>query len=80
MRRNRVFISLFIVLILAVGFVAGRASADQPHMQSALDHLHAAKTELELADRDKAGHRESAVGFVDKAIRQVELGIAAGRR
>jgi hypothetical protein len=80
MKRNRVFISLFIVVVLAFGFVAGRATADQPHMQIALDHLRAAKTELQVAERDKAGHREKAVDLVNRAIGQVEAGIAAGRR
>lgn len=79
MRRNRVFIGLFIVLVLSVGFVAGRATADQPHMQVALDHLNAARAELQSAEHDKAGHREKALAFVDKAINQVSLGIQAGR-
>lgn len=65
------------VLILASGFIAGRASAAQPHMVAALDHLRAAKVELDAAAHDKAGHREAALKLVNDAIHQVELGIGA---
>lgn len=75
---RRLFVSLALVLVLATAFVAGRATAAQPHMVAALDHLKAAKAELEVAERDKAGHREKALGFVNGAIDQVNKGIAAG--
>ncbi len=79
MRGKRVFFPLFLTLILALGIVVGRATADQPHMQVALDHLRAAKGELEVAEHDKAGHRTKALDLVNKAITQVEMGIEAGR-
>ena len=66
-------------MALVSGFVAGRASADQPHMQAALDHLRAAKVELEAADPDKGGHRVAALKLVNKAITQVEEGIGYAR-
>ena len=49
-------------------------------MQAALEHLRAAKGELEKADEDKGGHRVKAVGLVDDAISQVEKGIEFDRR
>ena len=52
---------------------------DQPHMQAALDALQSAKGNLERATSDKGGHRVRALGFVNDAIAQVKLGIAAGR-
>jgi hypothetical protein len=52
---------------------------DQPHMQAALDALQRAKGNLERATADKGGHRVRALGYVNDAIAEVNLGIAAGR-
>jgi hypothetical protein len=52
---------------------------DQPHMQAALDALQSAKNNLEQATSDKGGHRVKALGYVNDAIAEVNLGIAAGR-
>jgi hypothetical protein len=68
-----------LVVILATGFIAGRASADQPHMQAALEHLRAAKVELDAAEADKGGHRVKALALTKDAIVQVEAGIAYDR-
>jgi len=68
-----------LVVLGAVGFVAGRASADQPHMVSALEHLKMARTELEAADADKGGHRAKALTLVKDAIGHVEKGIEYDR-
>jgi hypothetical protein len=76
---KRVLISLFIVVAISAGFFAGRASADQPRMQAALEHLRAAKSELEHADRDKGGHRERALRLTNDAIAEVERGIGYDR-
>jgi hypothetical protein len=54
------------------------AAPDQPHMQSALDHLNQAKRNLEAATSDKGGHRVKAIGYVDKAIDEVKKGLEAG--
>ena len=51
---------------------------DQPYMKSALDRLQDAKTNLEAANADKGGHRVKALDYVDKAIDEVNKGIAAG--
>ncbi len=79
MKVRRFFAALLVTLGIGAGFLAGRVSADQPHMQAALDHLRGAKAELELADRDKGGHREAAVRLVNDAIVQVEKGINFAR-
>lgn len=51
---------------------------DQPHMQSALDHLKDAKSNLEKATPDKGGHRVKALELVNTAISEVNAGIKAG--
>lgn len=80
MKLHRLVIALFIVTVIASAFMAGRASADQPHMQAALEHLRIARVELEKADRDKGGHREAAVRLTRDAIVEVERGINYDRR
>lgn len=76
---KRIVITLLVITAIAAGFVAGRASADQPRMQAALGHLRLARTELEHADRDKGGHREAALKFTNDAIAEVERGIRFDR-
>jgi hypothetical protein len=56
------------------------ASADQPRMESALRHLREAREELNGAGADKGGHRERALDFTTRAIRQVEEGIGSTNR
>jgi hypothetical protein len=80
MKFRRFFAALLVTIGVGAGFLAGRVSADQPHMQAALEHLRTAKAELQLADRDKGGHRENAVRLVNDAIVQVEKGINFDRR
>jgi hypothetical protein len=53
-------------------------SADQPHMQRALENLRQAKSNLERASNDKGGHRVKAIGYVNSAIDEVQKGIDAG--
>jgi len=76
---RRFFTVLALLVVLATAFVAGRASADQPHMQAALEHLRAAKVELDAATPDKGGHRAKAIALTNDAIAQVERGIAYDR-
>lgn len=64
---------------VAAGLLAGRAVADQPHMQAALDHLREAREQLEKASPDKGGHRAKALDFTRRAIVQVEEGIRFDR-
>lgn len=68
-----------IVLALLSG-VPGAARAQQAHMEAALTALQNAASELRLAEHDKAGHRGKALNLVESAIRQVEMGMAAGAR
>lgn len=60
--------------------LSGRGEADQPQMHSALEHLRAALKDLEQASPDKGGHRGKAMGFVRRAIAEVEKGMAFDRR
>ena len=80
MTARRFFTALALLVVLDTAFVAGRASADQPHMQAALEHLRAAKVELAAATPDKGGHRAKAIALTNDAIAQVERGIAYDRR
>ncbi|MFZ5669775.1 MAG: hypothetical protein ACOY4K_09780 [Pseudomonadota bacterium] len=64
----------------AAGALAGAAIADQPKMHSALDHLRAARADLQDATRDKGGHRDRALTATNNAIAQVEAGIRFDRR
>lgn len=50
----------------------------QPHMQSALSSLIAARQQLEVARHNKGGHRARAINLINQAINQVEAGIRVG--
>ena len=77
--RSRIVVAFLLCAVLVSGFLIGRASADQPHMQAALEHLRAAKGELDKAEEDKGGHRVKALRMVNDAIAQVEKGIEFDR-
>jgi len=77
-RGKTVVLALLGAVVLLAGFLVGRASADQPHMQAALDHLRSAKAELKVAEHNKGGHRANALKLVNEAITEVEAGIASG--
>jgi hypothetical protein len=66
--------------IMAAGgvLVENAHAANQPHMVNALDHLRAARHQLDIALEDKGGHRVRAIGIIDNAIEEVKAGIAAG--
>ena len=64
---------LFLITLLA-GMNISSVSADQPHMRRALEHLRAARAELQRAEANKGGHRERALEAVDRAIHQCEEG------
>lgn len=53
------------------------AAVDQPNMRTALDHLQSAKRNLQSASADKGGHRQNAIDLVNRAIDEVNRGIAA---
>jgi len=75
MSRRFVIPALLMVFVLATGFIAGRMSADQPHMTAAIDHLRQARHSLERADADKGGHRDRAIEMTDRAIHETEEGM-----
>lgn len=68
------------MVVLGLIAVASAAPPDQPFMEAARADLQKAKTELNLAMRDKGGHRAKAVGLVNQAIGQVNAGIEYARR
>ena len=78
--KRSIFTILLLVVVLAGGFIAGRASAAQPHMNAALDHLRIARHELDVATPDKGGHRAKAITLVNDAITETQAGIEVGRR
>ena len=76
-RRNiAAFVGVGLLAVVLGGLGVGVASAEpQPRMESALRHLKEAREELRTASADKGGHREQALDFTVRAIRQVEEGI-----
>jgi hypothetical protein len=78
--RRHAGIVLLAATLVGVGFYAGRALADQPHMHAALKDLQAAKASLETAANDKGGHRAKALELVNGAIAEVREGIEFDRK
>ncbi|MEO8182742.1 MAG: hypothetical protein ABI895_28240 [Deltaproteobacteria bacterium] len=70
------------LVAVALGGLGVRAASaeSQPRMESALRHLKEAREALRSASADKGGHREQALDFTARAIRQVEEGIAFDNR
>lgn len=66
-----------VAAIAAMGLNSARV--DQPHMRAALEHLRAARAELRMAEHDKGGWRVRAIANVDKAIADMERGMAVAR-
>ena len=48
-------------------------------MERALEHLRAARAELQAAEHNKGGWRLRAIENTDRAIAETERGIAVGR-
>jgi hypothetical protein len=68
-----------VVAIAAASFIGGLAVAAQPHMDNALASLQTARSELQVAEANKGGHRVNAIRLIDQAMGEVRAGIAAGR-
>jgi hypothetical protein len=62
---------------VAVGF-AGGAIAAQPHLYNAKAALENARSELNVAEHNKGGHRDRAINLINEAIHEVNEGIRAG--
>jgi hypothetical protein len=68
-----------IIALIAVSAFNTTARADQPHMRRALEHLRAARAELQSAEHNKGGWRLRAIENTDRAIHETENGMAVGR-
>jgi mannose/cellobiose epimerase-like protein (N-acyl-D-glucosamine 2-epimerase family) len=68
---------VLVTAIAAMGFQS--IHADQPYMRNALMHLREARSALQRAEHNKGGHRARAVEIINRAIAEVEAGIAVGR-
>jgi hypothetical protein len=79
MKRHRFLSAALALVVIIAGLSAGRLYADQPRMHAALDHLRAARAELQAATSGKGGHRERALDLTMQAISEVEAGIAYDR-
>ncbi len=69
---NRFLGAATIGLLLAV---PARAQ-DYDHLRLAQEHLQAAWDNLRAAPPDTGGHRDRAVGYVNKALQQLHLALA----
>ncbi len=74
MRRSTTLVAVVVAFIL--GSASQRAFAAQPKMEEALTHLRYALAALKTASHDKGGHRVKAIEFTEKAMEQVNKGIA----
>jgi Tfp pilus assembly protein PilX len=69
-----------LVLVTLIGAMGLQSAwADQPNMRAALSHLREAKAALQRAEHNKGGHRARAIEIINRAIAEVDAGIAAGR-
>ncbi|HST29290.1 MAG TPA: hypothetical protein VLK27_00445 [Chthoniobacterales bacterium] len=69
-----------IIVLAAVSAFNLTARADQPHMRRALEHLRAARAELQSAEHDKGGWRVRAIEITNRAIAETERGMEFDRR
>jgi hypothetical protein len=77
----RLSLAMAAVVLMAMTFFAGRASAvPQPNMEAALGHLEQAKASLERAEHNKGGFRVKALEHLNQAIAAVREGIATGNK
>lgn len=62
---------------LSIGIMATApsiASAQQPEMDAAMEHLRQAKEALQHASKAHGGHRETAINLIDQAMGEVKAG------
>jgi len=69
----------FVIIAAVVAMGLNSARADQPHMRRALEHLRAARAELQAAEHNKGGWRARAINNVNQAIADTETGMAFAR-
>jgi hypothetical protein len=75
LRTSTYAVTLALGVFAGASFVPSANAHEQPQMQSALEHLKAAKNALEAASHDHGGHREKALSATNTAIREVKEGI-----
>jgi septal ring factor EnvC (AmiA/AmiB activator) len=68
-----IVIPVFGVLVLAASLCA----EDNPEMHAAQDALRSAKSHLQAAPHDYAGHRRQAIEHVDRALADIREGLAS---
>ena len=73
-------IKMSLIGLMAVSAFNLTARADQPHMRRALEHLRAARAELQSAEHDKGGWRVRAIQNTNQAIAETERGMEFDRR
>jgi hypothetical protein len=76
MRARSIFAALIVLGVVAIA----AAVPDQPFMKAARGDLNTARNQLQQATPDKGGHRLNAIGLVNRAIAEVNDGIAFDRR
>lgn len=69
-----------IVLVLSIAAVSFAGVPDQPYMQAARTDLQKARAALKRAEHNKGGHRATAIGLINSAIVEVNLGINFDQR
>lgn len=76
--RMRVMLMVpFLAALFLIGCVTG---AGQPRMEATLGHLRSARAELQGAMANKGGHRVRAIRLVNRAIAEVQAGMAYAAR
>ena len=70
--------ALTLVTVFAA-MIGTSMKAEQPRMQRALELLRQARTEIQAATPTKGGHRTTAVEHINRAIEEVEKGMAYDR-
>jgi hypothetical protein len=55
------------------GHPAAAMPERHPHIDEALEHMRAAKHELEVAEHDFEGHRVKSIEHLDQAIHEAEV-------
>lgn len=73
--RRSTLIAVVVAFVLG-GFTQSALAEKQPKMEEALVHLRYALAALNAATHDKGGHRAKAVELTQKAIEEVNAGIA----
>ena len=75
----KTFKTIAVILLSMSVLGLSSALARQPHMERALEHLRAARAELQAAEHNKGGWRIRALENTERAIRETENGMVVGR-